>query len=78
MVERSTGHAQNVIDLRPLPRKRLRDVVPVIGRVADTRAVRKHAQRVTESLAWTRSYLAEHAIPVEQQCSDDDVFDRLL
>jgi hypothetical protein len=78
MVERDTGHAQNAIDLKPLPRKRLRDVVPNIGRMADARATRKHAQRVTESLASTRSYLAEHGIPVEQQSLEDDVFDRLL
>jgi hypothetical protein len=78
MVERDTGHAQNAIDLRPLPRKRLRDVFPIVGRWQDARAARKHAQRVTEHLAWAREYLADHAISVEQQGPDDDVFSRLL
>jgi hypothetical protein len=78
MAERGTGHAQNAIDLRPLPRKRLRDVFPIVGRVADARAARKHAQRVTEHLAWAREYLADHAISMEQQGPDDDVFRRLL
>jgi hypothetical protein len=51
MVERDTDHAQNAIELRPLPRKHLRDVVPIIDRMADTRATRKRAQRVAERLA---------------------------
>ena len=78
MVERDTGHAQNAIDLRPLPRKRLRDLAPFIGRMTDAQAARKRTQRVAEGLAWAQSYLAEHAIPVEQQGPDDDVFRRLL
>lgn len=78
MSEQNTGHAQNAIDLRPLPRKRLRDVVPIFGRIADARAARKRAQRVADGLAWARAYLAEHSIPMAHQGPDDDVFRRLL
>jgi hypothetical protein len=78
MVERDTGHAQNAIDLKLLPRKRLRDVVPIIGKWQDGRAARKREQPVVESLARKRAYLAEHGIAVGRQGPDDDVFGRLL
>jgi hypothetical protein len=78
VAKRNTGHAQTVFDLRPLPRKRLRDVVPAIGKWQDARAERQRVQRVVEKLAWARSYLAERGITVQQWGQDDDVFRRIL
>jgi hypothetical protein len=78
MLEHDTGAAQTQIDLLPLPRKRLRDVVPLVGRWQDARAARQHAHRVAEELAWAKAYLANQGIPVELQDEDDDVCHRLL
>jgi hypothetical protein len=78
ILEHDTGAAQTQIDLLPLPRKRLRDVVPLVGKWQDARAARKRAKDVTERLARTKSYLAKQGISVEPQDEDDDVFRRLL
>jgi hypothetical protein len=78
MAESASGHVQNAIDLSPLPRKRLRDVVPIIGRWVDLRAARRRAQRAAEGIEQARTYLAEHDVHVQQKDQDDDVFRRLL
>jgi hypothetical protein len=75
---RDTGHAQTVIDFTPLPPKRLRDVMPFVGRIADARAAQARARVVAAKLAKAKADLAERGISVEPQSPDDDVFQRLL
>jgi hypothetical protein len=75
---RDTGHAQTVIDFTPLPPKRLRDVLPFLGRIADARAARAWARLVTANLAKAKADVEEQGISVEPQSPEDDVFQRLL
>jgi hypothetical protein len=73
-----TGYAQTFIDFAPLPPKRLRDVLPFVGRIADARAAQSRARLVAANLAKAKGDLAEQGVSVEPQSPDDDVFQRLL
>jgi hypothetical protein len=75
---RDTGHAQTVIDFTPLPPKRLRDVLPFVGRIADARAAQARARLVAAKLAKAKADVEEQGIPLEPQSPEDDVFRRLL
>lgn len=66
------------LDLRRIPRKQLREIIPIIGKIADERSEKQRTRQFNEWLQRAKADLVERGIPVEAEQDGDDVLGRLL
>jgi hypothetical protein len=75
---RDADLAHSLVELAPLPGKRLRDVFPIIGRYMDERRAKQLACKFDEWVVSSKAYLADRGIAIDPEDDDEAAFRRLV